>query len=57
MKKTARILVNDGELFLNTDANTYKQDLKDYVLEGANFIRIIPSNSFTIVGLKVVLSR
>jgi len=57
VKKTARILVNDGELFLNTDANTYKQDLKDYVLEGANFIRIIPSNSFTIVGLKVVLSR
>ena len=53
--KRARIAVNDGELTLNTEGNAYKQDLRDYVVEGTNFIRIVPGNSFNIVGLKVVL--
>ncbi|MFA4886947.1 MAG: hypothetical protein WC595_01930 [Candidatus Nanoarchaeia archaeon] len=54
-EKRARILVNDGDFFLKTGENTLKQNLKDYVVDGTNFIRIVPSNTFTIVGLKVVL--
>ncbi len=55
VSKRARILVNDGEIILNTDQNSLKRSLKDYIVEGTNFIKIVPGNSFTIVGLKVVL--
>ena len=53
--KNARILVNNNEIMMQTDRNSFDQNLKDYVQEGTNFIKIVPENSFTIIGLKVTL--
>ena len=53
--KNARILINSNEVLMQTDRNSFDNNLKDYVLEGTNFIKIIPVNSFNIVGLKVTL--
>ena len=53
--KNARLLINNNELVMQTDRSIYEKDLKDFVVEGTNFIKIIPSNSFVIVGLKVNL--
>ncbi len=55
VNKKAKILVNNHALFLDTASSSYKQNIKDYVNEGTNHIQIIPSNSFNLVGLKVVL--
>ncbi|MBI2148408.1 hypothetical protein HYU23_01910 [Candidatus Woesearchaeota archaeon] len=54
-QKNSRILINSNEILMQTDRNTFDKDLRDYVLEGTNFIKIIPVNSFNIVGLKVTL--
>ena len=53
--KNARLLINSNEILMQTDRNTFDRDLKDYVLEGTNFIKVIPINSFNMVGLKVTL--
>jgi hypothetical protein len=53
--KTSKFLINNNELLMQTDRSSFEKDLKDYVIEGTNFIRITPSNSFEIVGLKVIL--
>ena len=37
--------------------NEFELDLRDYVIEGTNFIRLHPVNSFTIIGLKVNLEK
>lgn len=56
-EKRARIMVNEADFFMNTEDNSFTQNLREYVVEGTNFIRIIPSNTFNIVGLKVVLDN
>ena len=53
--KNARLMINSNEILMQTDRNTFDRDLKDYVLEGTNFIKITPINSFNIVGLKLEL--
>lgn len=54
-KKNARIVVNDGEVMMSTDASSFTRDISDYIVEGTNFLRIIPSNTFRINGLTVSL--
>ena len=56
-KKRARILLNEREIFLDTTQSSYKLNIRDYIGEGANFLKIIPSNAFEIIGLKVVLDK
>ena len=53
--KNARLQINSNEVLMKTDRGTFDLDLKDYVLEGTNFVKILPVNSFDIVGLKVTL--
>lgn len=53
--KQARFLINNNDLMMQTDKNIFERDLKDFVVQGTNFIRIIPVNSFNVVGLKVIL--
>ena len=55
--KNARILINSNEVLMQTDRNVFDKNLRDYILEGTNFIKIIPVNSFNIVGLKVTLEE
>ena len=53
--KNARLQINSNEVLMKTDRNTFDLDLKDYVLEGTNFVKVLPVNSFNIIGLKVTL--
>lgn len=53
--KMARLLINNNELLMQTDKTTFEKDLKDFVTDGTNFIKISPINSFNMVGLKVTL--
>ncbi|HLC58260.1 MAG TPA: hypothetical protein VJI68_00195 [Candidatus Nanoarchaeia archaeon] len=53
--KNARILINSNNVLMQVERNDFVLDLKDYVLEGTNFIKLIPVNSFNIIGFKVIL--
>lgn len=53
--KQAKFLINNNELLMQTDRNIFERDLKDFVVQGTNFIKITPVNSFNVVGLKVIL--
>mgnify|MGYP001613299378 CR=1 FL=1 len=53
--KSARIEINSDEIFMRTESGKFELNLRDYVVDGTNFLRIIPSKTFTITGLKVVL--
>lgn len=53
--RIAKFLINNNELIMETDKSTFDVDLRDYVAEGTNFIKIVPINSFNMIGLKVTL--
>jgi hypothetical protein len=53
--KSARLSVNSGDIFMNTKDSSFTYNLRDYVEEGSNHLRIIPTNDFTMNSLKVVL--
>lgn len=53
--KNARLEINSNEFLMRTDSDKFELNLRDYVVDGTNFLRIVPSNTFSIVGLKVVL--
>lgn len=53
--KIARISVNNGDIFMQAKSSEFIYDLKDYIDQGSNFIRIVPTNDFVINGLKVTL--
>ena len=53
--KAARITVNAGDIFMQEKTSTFVYNLKDYVEQGSNFIRITPNNEFLINGLKITL--
>ena len=53
--KNARLEINNNEYLMRTDTNEFTLDLKEYIIQGTNFLKIIPSNTFNLVALKVVL--
>lgn len=55
VNKNAKLTINNNDVIMKTTRNTFDVNLRDYVLEGTNFIKIVPINSFNIVGLKVDL--
>jgi len=54
-RKAATILVNGERVYLDTDDRRALIDISDFVVEGENFIKIIPREEFDIVNLQVVL--
>ncbi len=54
-QKNARLGINNNELLINTADNSFSRDITDLVVDGTNFLRIVPSNSFTVNSLKVIL--
>ncbi len=54
-QKSARIKINNGSLFLNTNTGDYEADVTEFIKEGSNFIKIVPNTDFNIVGLKVIV--
>lgn len=57
LNKIAKFLINNNELIIQTEQSTFDVDLRDYAVEGTNFVKIIPENSFNMVGLKVTLEK
>ncbi len=54
--KAARLLINNNEVLLNTDSTSFSRDISSLLVEGTNVLQIIPTSSFSINSLKVVLS-
>ena len=54
-RKNANFQINSNEVLMRTDSREFNLNLKDYVIDGTNFLRVVPSNTFTILGLKVTL--
>ena len=54
-RKAATILVNGERIYLDTSSNRAVLDISDSVVEGENFIKIIPREEFDIVNLQVLL--
>lgn len=54
-EKNARLDINNNEVLVNTEDNSFTRDITDLVVDGTNFIRIIPGNTFTIINLRVLL--
>ncbi len=53
--KNARVFIGDKSFIMNTEAGTFSRDVSTFVREGTNFVRIIPSNTFNIVSLKLII--
>ena len=56
-KKSSLIRINEGSLNMNTRLGSYTQNIEDYVVPGTNFIRLLPTDMFTVDGLKVVIEK
>jgi len=54
-RKSARLEVNNNEVTIDTSETSFSRDISSLIVEGTNFVRIIPSNTFTLTGLKVEL--
>ncbi len=53
--KNARMDINNNEIALDTSETSFSRDVSDLVIEGTNFLRLMPTNTFTITGLKITL--
>ena len=53
--KNARFVINDETVLMKTTESTFETDITDFLEEGTNFIRITPTTTFTMTGLKVIL--
>ncbi|MBU0929939.1 MAG: hypothetical protein KJ623_02610 [Nanoarchaeota archaeon] len=51
--KKANLIINDKKILMDTSDDTFSKDIRDYVNEGDNFIKIIPINTFTMDLLEV----
>lgn len=56
MAKTARVFIGEKNFIMQTDASTFAKDVSSFVQEGTNFVRVVPSNTFDIVSLKLVVA-
>ncbi len=54
-RKSAALLVNGITFYVDTYSDTFSYDISDYVVEGENFIKIIPRTEFDILNLEVDL--
>jgi len=52
LRKNAKLEINNNEIVLDTSETSFSRDVSSLIVEGTNFVRIIPSNSFTMTGLK-----
>ncbi|MEW6063274.1 MAG: hypothetical protein AB1571_02810 [Nanoarchaeota archaeon] len=53
--KKASILINGNELVLDTKEVSYSKDISKLINAGDNLIKIVPSNTFTINTLRIIL--
>ncbi|HLD15510.1 MAG TPA: hypothetical protein VJB94_02935 [Candidatus Nanoarchaeia archaeon] len=56
-KKSATILVNGVRIYMETYAPDFIYDISDYLIEGQNFLKIIPNTEFEIEDMEVFLER
>ncbi len=53
--KNARLNINDETIFMTTQESKFTYDITDLLDTGTNFIRIQPTTTFTMVGLKLTI--
>jgi len=54
-KKAASLMINGNEVTFDTKETTFQKDISKLVNAGDNFIKIVPSNTFTINTLRIIL--
>ena len=55
--KSARVMINDAAFYMKTKESKYEMEISGYVQQGTNFLRLQPSNSFNVLGLRVYLEE
>ncbi len=54
-RKTATLEINNQKTRLDTRAANYSKNIDSFLVEGSNFIRILPETTLNILELKVLL--
>ena len=54
IKKT-KVVVNSDDFFVNTKESEFAFDISMYLEQGSNFIKMIPTSTFNVLGMKVTL--
>ena len=54
-RKTATLEINSQKTRLDTRAANYSKNIDSFLVEGSNFIRIVPETTLNIIELKVLL--
>jgi hypothetical protein len=54
-KKVADIDVNSQKIRINTRQNSYTRNIDNFLIEGTNFIRIVPEDTMHIISMTVLL--
>ncbi|MCX6711910.1 MAG: hypothetical protein NT139_02650 [Candidatus Woesearchaeota archaeon] len=55
--KRATFLINDNRAFMDTTKDKFEVDISDLIVEGENYIRIVPRDEFEITNLDVSLKE
>jgi hypothetical protein len=55
MLKKAKVSLNGQDFFIDTRKGNLTYDVTPYLNQGTNFIKLIPTNTFNVVGMKVYL--
>ena len=53
--KRATIMINGKKIYLDTKVDSYEREISDWLREGENYIKIIPSIEFEILHLEIGL--
>jgi len=54
-RKVATIDINNQKTHLDTLQATYSKNVDSFLMEGSNFIRVVPDSTLSIIGLKLTL--
>jgi len=53
--KRAEFLINSGRFSMFTERDVFEKDISDLIVQGENYIKVLPKNDFEIVNLQVVM--
>ena len=54
-RKKATVLVNGVPVYLDTYSNEFAFDVSDFLIEGENFVKVMPNTEFEVLDLEVAL--
>jgi hypothetical protein len=55
--KRATFLINDNRAYMDTNKDLFEDDISDLVVEGENYIRLVPKDEFEIINFAIWLEE